>query len=65
MDSDPDELMYRTAAADYLKTPPTTLAQWAYRGIGPEFFKVGRRVLYRKSELDRWLDSQRVVPGAR
>jgi excisionase family DNA binding protein len=59
-----DKLLHREEAAEYLRTPVATLAQWAYRGVGPEFFRTGRRVLYRKSDLDRWLDAQRVVPGA-
>jgi excisionase family DNA binding protein len=61
MASEPRDLMYRREAADYIHMPPATLAQWAYRGIGPGYMKVGRRVLYRKSELDAWLESRRVT----
>ena len=56
-----NDLMYREEAGTYLRVPPATMSQWAYRGIGPEFFRVGRRVLYRRADLDRWLESQRVV----
>lgn len=59
------DLLIREEAAAYLRKPAATLAAWAYRGTGPEFFRVGRRVLYRRSELDRWLERQRVNPGPR
>jgi Helix-turn-helix domain len=55
-----DELMDRSQASDYLHTPTATLASWAYKRIGPEFYRVGKRCLYRRSELDRWLETQRV-----
>ncbi len=32
-----------------------TLATWRCRGGGPCFVKLGRRVLYRVSDLDAWV----------
>lgn len=58
-----NDLMYREEAAEYLRIPTATLSAWAYRSIGPEFFRVGRRVLYRRGDLDRWLEAQRVTPS--
>lgn len=48
--------------AEYLGVPPRTLDQWAYRGTGPRFSKVGRHRRYRWSDLEKWLDDQ--VPQA-
>jgi len=39
--------------------PPKTLTDWRYRGIGPAWFKVGRAVKYRDSDLAKWLAEQK------
>jgi excisionase family DNA binding protein len=52
------ELLTRTEVALYLRTPTTTLAQWASRGIGPHYTKVGRKTLYRRADLERWFQEQ-------
>lgn len=59
------ELLDRAAAAEYLRQQPETLRVWAWKGIGPAYMKVGRRPLYRRSDIDKWLDEQRVDPSAR
>jgi excisionase family DNA binding protein len=59
-----EEFLIRTEAADYLRVPVATLAAWAYRHTGPQFYRVGRRVLYRRAELDRWIEDQKVNPSA-
>jgi excisionase family DNA binding protein len=45
--------------AEYLGVPPATLDQWAYRGIGPAFSKVGRHRRYRHADVTAWLDTNR------
>ena len=52
------ELLTRPEVALYLRTPTTTLAQWASRGIGPHYTKVGRKTLYRRADLERWFQEQ-------
>ncbi|ORB68945.1 DNA-binding protein [Mycolicibacterium tusciae] len=42
--------------AEYLRTTVANLAQLRYTGRGPKFIKVGRRVLYRWSDIADWLD---------
>lgn len=42
-------------AASYLGLRPKTLETLRTRGGGPPFLKLGRRVVYRKSDLDTWL----------
>jgi DNA-binding transcriptional MerR regulator len=45
-----------SSAAQLLHVSTATLRQWRYLGgVGPRYHKAGRRVLYRKSELARWL----------
>ena len=42
-------------AAAYLGLSPKTLETLRTRGGGPPFLKLGRRVVYRKTDLDTWL----------
>lgn len=37
---------------------PRTLEQWRWLGKGPRFLKVGARVLYRASDVERYEASQ-------
>jgi excisionase family DNA binding protein len=45
-------------AADYLKISKRTLERLRLTGGGPKYAKAGRRVLYRKSWLDQWLEGR-------
>ena len=54
--SDLADPLYRAAeAAALLKSNARTLERWRSTGTGPSFVKVGRRVAYRRSDLERWL----------
>jgi len=35
-----------------------TLRYWRHLGIGPDSFRLGRRVVYRRDDLDRWITAQ-------
>lgn len=35
-----------------------TLRYWRHAGIGPASFKLGRRVVYRREEVERWIAEQ-------
>ncbi len=41
-------------AAELLRLSPRTLERHRVAGTGPKFTKLGRRVVYRFSELDTW-----------
>lgn len=56
---DKQKLMTRDDVAEYLGVPVATLAQWTYRGIGPQSIKVGRHRRYRPGDVEAWLDEQR------
>lgn len=39
------------------------LAQWRHKGIGPAFYKLGRKIIYRGADLNAWAEAQRVEPS--
>ena len=53
-----DEYLTVKEAADLLRTPIATLYQWNHKRIGPPAHKVGRRLLYSRSRLIAWVESQ-------
>jgi excisionase family DNA binding protein len=66
----PDGEAYLTTAeaADYLRLKKRTLEEYRIQKKGPAYVKLGEtkrsNVLYRKSDLDAWMASQVVKPGA-
>lgn len=53
-----DDNLLTEEVADKLRTSAETVRYWRHIGKGPRSFKVGRRVLYRRSDVAAWLDSQ-------
>ena len=53
------ELLTITEAALLLRAPVATLRYWRHRGTGPRSFRLGRRVLYRRDDLQAWVEEQR------
>ncbi|MGW7522983.1 helix-turn-helix transcriptional regulator [Streptomyces sp. NPDC054783] len=45
-------------AAEYLGISPNTLYVWRHRRQGPPSFRMGRRVMYRITALDTWVQAQ-------
>lgn len=43
--------------ADFLNLPIQTIYQWRKRNYGPPGRKMGRHIRYRRSEVERWIDS--------
>ena len=41
--------------AKLLKVPVSAIYAWNRRGVGPPFYKVGRKLRYRKSNARNWL----------
>lgn len=60
-----DELLIEEEAAAYLRQAPTTLRQWRHLRKGPAWVKVGKRALYRRSDLEAYVNERRVDPSAR
>jgi hypothetical protein len=57
------ELLTEEATAELLHNSVSTLRRWRRLGIGPAFIKSGRKVLYRRVTLDRWLAEQETTSG--
>jgi excisionase family DNA binding protein len=49
--------------ADLIRQPLDTLYAMNVQGTAPPRYKVGRRVLYKRSEVIAWLESRRVEPA--
>lgn len=49
------QLLTPAELAEQLHSTPATLAGWRYKGMGPQFIKTGRKVLYRATDVDAWL----------
>jgi len=47
--------------AELARTSENTARYWRSIGYGPPSFKVGRRVLYAKADVDAWLESLRAA----
>lgn len=45
-------------AAKHLQINANTLANWRCSGRGPKYYKVGSRVVYRRDDLDAYLDGR-------
>jgi excisionase family DNA binding protein len=54
-----------TEAAEYLGVAVTTLYGWRTRQHGPRSAKVGRKLVYLRGELDRWLRDAQGYAGTR
>ncbi|MBO6510897.1 MAG: MerR family transcriptional regulator [Roseibium sp.] len=39
------------------------LAQWRHRGVGPAFYRLGRKIIYQGADLNKWADAHRVDPA--
>jgi transposase-like protein len=47
-------------AARYLGVAPQTLYNWRHRRKGPDYVRMGSKIVYRQDDLDRYVDRQRV-----
>lgn len=54
-----DEFLSTKDAAKFLKLSRSTLAKMRIIGTGPQFHKLGRRVLYKSSDLRSWVERAR------
>jgi len=56
-----DRILNERATADALSLSPKTLQAWRQQKRGPAYFKMGRAVGYRESDLEAWLRKNRVA----
>jgi predicted DNA-binding transcriptional regulator AlpA len=58
MPNEDSELLTITEAAAIVRAPVATPRYWRHLGTGPRCFRVGRRVLYRTSDVHEWINAQ-------
>ena len=51
----PQDLMTTEETAALLRLQKQTLEAWRLRGVGPVFLTLGRRVLYRRETLEKFM----------
>lgn len=44
--------------AEMLGVPLQTIYRWNYVGSGPPVIHLGRRVRYRRADVEQWIDSR-------
>lgn len=55
--------LYDTAElAELLHSSERTLIRWRVQRTGPAWIKAGGKVLYRRSDIDAWLESHKQTP---
>lgn len=57
----PDHLKPAAVAA-FLGVSPRTLSRWHAQRVGPARCKLGRTVLYRRTAVEAWLESNETYP---
>lgn len=57
------QLLTADEVAARLRKKAKTLANWRSQGIGPAYLKVEGGVLYRASDVDKWLAGKIVNPS--
>ena len=60
----PKENLVTEEVARLMRTTPSTIRYWRHTGYGPKGFRVGRRVLYRASDVAAWLESRAGSEGS-
>lgn len=38
-----------------VRAPESTVRYWRWQGTGPRSVKIGRRVLYRRDDVEQWI----------
>jgi hypothetical protein len=57
-------LMTQEQLSVLLNVTTDTLKVWRVEGHGPDFTRLGRRIFYRSTDVEKWIDRQVCVPGS-
>jgi excisionase family DNA binding protein len=52
------DLMTYEEVAERLRIPVATLRNWRVDGIGPTGARIGRRVMWRRGDVEKWIEAQ-------
>lgn len=53
-----ENFVHTSKVSELTGVPVSTLRYWRHAGLGPASFTLGRRVVYRLSEVERWITEQ-------
>jgi predicted DNA-binding transcriptional regulator AlpA len=53
-----DEWLLAPEVEAEFRIPVATLYGWRHRGIGPKSVRLGRRVMYRRSDVEEWIEQR-------
>lgn len=56
--TNPHQLRLIGEAAEFLRTPESTLRYWRHMNKGPKAARIGGRIMYRQADLEEWLNDQ-------
>jgi excisionase family DNA binding protein len=59
------EYLTEAEVADLLRVPAETVRYWRWQGTGPASFRVGRRTLYAREDVDAFIAKRRAEAAAR
>lgn len=62
--TDRPDLLTTEEVAEWLRTSAATIRYWRHLNQGPPGFKVGRRVLYRREDVETWISQQQEADGS-
>lgn len=51
-----EPLLGATDVASIAGVPVSTVYAWRYKGTGPQGFRVGKRLRFKRSDVEAWLD---------
>ncbi len=57
--SDSSTFLTTAEVGVWTRQPPETLRYWRYMGKGPKSFKIGRRVLYAREDVEAFIAEAR------
>jgi predicted DNA-binding transcriptional regulator AlpA len=53
-----DELLVTSEVAEMTRKPQATLRWYRHQGIGPKSGRLGGRVVYRRADVEAWIEEQ-------
>jgi predicted DNA-binding transcriptional regulator AlpA len=56
-----NELMTTAEVAELVRAPASTVRYWRHLGSGPKGFRLGRRVVYARSDVEDWIRQQQAA----
>lgn len=58
-----EQLMDIPQLSELFRIPESTFRSWRHYGRGPKSFRLGRRVVYKRSDVEAWLKRQQDETG--